>query len=167
VIPGPSSVIAALAGSGFEADRFVFEGFLPRRGKDRRERLLAMASDERATVVFASPKRLAEDLDDMLSLMGPERRVAVARELTKLHEEIWVGRLDEALSRWSGEVKGEVTVVVAPADEGPAESIGDAVAEALAMVEEGVSRSEAARRAAGAAGVSRRAVYQALIEDQS
>jgi 16S rRNA (cytidine1402-2'-O)-methyltransferase len=166
VIPGPSSVLTALALSGFPADRFVFEGFLPRRGKDRSARLAGLASEDRTAVVFASPRRLGDDLQAMLGVMGPGRRVAVTRELTKLHEEVWVGSLAEAVERWGGEVKGEVTIVVAPRVTPPGQDLDGAVSTARSLVEAGESVSEAARRVAEETGVSRRVIYQALVAGQ-
>ena len=166
VIPGPSSVLTALALSGFPADRFVFEGFLPRKGKDRSTRLAGLASEDRTAIVFASPRRLGDDLAAMLGVMGPGRRVAVTRELTKLHEEVWVGSLADAVERWRGEVKGEVTIVVAPRVTHPGKDLDGAVSTARALVEAGESVSEAARRVAEETGVSRRVIYEALVADQ-
>jgi 16S rRNA (cytidine1402-2'-O)-methyltransferase len=164
VVPGPSSVTAALALSGFPADRFVFEGFLPRKGAGRRERLAAIAMDDRTTVIFSTPKRLREDLQAMCDVMGKERRIVVTREMTKLHEEVWAGSIGEALSRWVGEIRGEVTLVVAPGTEA-APDLDDAVEMARALVASGLPLSEAAKTAAGATGVSRRDIYQTLIGD--
>jgi 16S rRNA (cytidine1402-2'-O)-methyltransferase len=163
MIPGPSAVTMALALSGLPADRFVFEGFLPRRAGPRQERLRAIATDDRTTVLFASPKRLADDLLAMREAMGGERVVAVTRELTKLHEEVWVGPLSGALARWQGEVRGEVTIVVSPGTAAEP-SLEDAVTIARDLVADGVSVSEASRRASVETGVSRRDVYQALVE---
>lgn len=165
VIPGPSAVTTAIALSGFGADRFAFEGFLPRKGEARRSRLREIAADTRPTVFFASPNRLADDLADVESHLGGDRRVAVARELTKIHEEVWVGPLSDALARWGGHVRGEVTVVV---EGGPPPLMTEdqAIALAIALIDEGTSLSEAARRASEESGVARRAIYQALLSDQ-
>lgn len=165
VVPGPSAVTAALAVSGMGGDRFVFEGFLPRKGAEREQRLRSICADSRPVVVFVSPHRASQDLSDLADSCGARRRVVVARELTKLHEEIWSGTLAAALERFGDEVKGELTVVIAPADPSPV-SEEAVIAEARRMVEEGVSVSEAARRASRSGGVSRRLVYEALIEDQ-
>jgi 16S rRNA (cytidine1402-2'-O)-methyltransferase len=165
VVPGPSAVTAAVALSGFGADRFSFEGFLPRKGVERTRRIESVAAEDRPVVIFASPRRLAADLTDLRQVLGPQRRVAVARELTKVHEEVWVGTLEEAVGCWSGEVRGEVTLVIEAA--GPVEaSLEEAVELARSLVEGGSTTSAAAREAAAATGVSRRQVYQALIEDQ-
>jgi 16S rRNA (cytidine1402-2'-O)-methyltransferase len=166
VIPGPSAVITALALAGFGADRFVFEGFLPRKGRERSERLAAIAVETRPVVLFISPHRLLEDLEAIEEAVGPDREVAVTRELTKLHEEVWVGKTGAALGEWSGrEVRGEFTVVIAPGQEDRV-SPDEAISEAHALVASGSTPSEAARRVAGSTGVSRKAIYQALIEDQ-
>jgi 16S rRNA (cytidine1402-2'-O)-methyltransferase len=166
VIPGPSAVTTAVALAGFGADRFVFEGFLPRKGKDRALRLASIAGEDRPVVLFISPHRLVADLEAIAALSGPMREVAITRELTKLHEEVWVGAISGAIEEWSTrDPRGEFTVVVAP---GPVEklSIEDAIAEARLLVVGGSSPSEAARRVADSTGVSRRSVYQALIETQ-
>lgn len=165
VIPGPSAVVTALALSGFGGDRFTFEGFLPRKGNERQQRLESIASDERPVVLFASPNRLAADLVDLHQACGGARQVAVTRELTKLHEESWVGSLDSALERWAGEVKGEVTIVLGPQDPEPP-SAPEAIEEARELVAEGVSVSEASRAVANRSGVSRREIYEALIREK-
>lgn len=165
VIPGASAVTTALALSGFGGDRFCFEGFLPRKGKERARRLEGIAVDERAVVLFASPRRVGADLQDLADAAGPERLVTVTRELTKVHEEAWTGSLAEAVERWSVESKGEFTLVLAPAAR--AESSPEAAIElARLLIEEGSSPSDAARRAASESGVSRRTIYQALLESQ-
>jgi 16S rRNA (cytidine1402-2'-O)-methyltransferase len=163
VVPGPSAVTSALTASGFSADRFVFEGFLPRGGGERRRRIAAIANDERTTVLFVSPHRIGADLADLAAALGDDRPVAVAREMTKLHEEVWVGPLSGAVERFGETVKGEVTVVIEghpPQAPNPEE----AVAVARSLVESGVSRSDASRRVAEETGVSRRQIYQALLD---
>lgn len=115
-VPGPSAALAALVVSGLATERWCFEGFLPRTGRQRRERLAAVASDtERASVIFESPYRVVRALADLAEACGPERPVAVCRELTKLHEETWRGTLGEALSHWQGRTpRGEFVLVVGP-----------------------------------------------------
>lgn len=164
VVPGPSAVTATLAVSGFDADRFVFEGFLPRKGADRRRVIGRLADEMRTSVILASPNRLATDLSDLAGVMAGERQVCVARELTKLHEEIWWGSLADAVEHWSGrEVRGEVTVAI----EGAAPSEAD-VAGAAVLVDElvaaGSSVSEAVRQVAADRGVSKNALYRAVLE---
>lgn len=165
VVPGPSAVTAAVALSGFGADRFAFEGFLPRKGSERAARIASVAAEARPVVLFASPNRLAEDLKDIAGEIDSSRRIAVLRELTKIHEEAWVGTIAEAMERWGEEVKGEVTLVL---DGAPLEevSLEDAVTDAKERIEGGSSLSDAARQAAELSGVSRREIYQRLISDQ-
>ena len=159
-VAGPSAVTAALAVSGLPADRFVFEGFLPRSGRGRTAVLEALAAERRTSVIFSSPRRIGGDLTDLAAKLGGRRRVAVVRELTKLHEEVWRGTLDEAASRWADGTKGEVTLVV----EGAADRVPDldaALEEVGQLVVDGVSRSEAVRRVAAAHAVPRRRVVRA------
>ncbi|MFV1961377.1 MAG: 16S rRNA (cytidine(1402)-2'-O)-methyltransferase [Acidimicrobiia bacterium] len=163
VIPGPSAVTTAITLSGFGGDRFSFEGFLPKKGKERSRRLSQLGFEDRPVVIFASPHRLADDLRDLLDAVGVDRRVAVTREMTKLHEEIWVGTLGEAVERWTGEVKGELTLVLEGGSLTPM-SAEAAIAEARSLIATGASPSEAARSVAQDSGVSRRVIYQALID---
>jgi 16S rRNA (cytidine1402-2'-O)-methyltransferase len=166
VIPGPSAVTTAIALAGFGGDRFTFEGFLPRKGRERTTRLASIGKEDRPVVLFVSPHRLLADLEAIRGVTGPEREVAITRELTKLHEEVWVGELGKAIDHWSGrDVKGELTVVIAPGA-GEMFSIDEAVSEARELVSGGSSPSEAARRVAEGTGVSRRSVYEVLIRDQ-
>ena len=165
VVPGPSAVTTALALSGFGGDRFVFEGFLPRKGRERTERLGELGRETRTVVLFASPNRLATDLVDLARSCGDAREVAVMRELTKLHEETWVGTLGAAVERWTEPVRGEVTLVLAPV-EPPPPSRADAIERARSLVASGVSVREAARAASDETGASRREVYEALLADQ-
>jgi 16S rRNA (cytidine1402-2'-O)-methyltransferase len=165
VLPGPSAVTTAIALSGFVGDRFVFEGFLPRKGGERERRIDSIAGDERAVVLFASPKRLGADLTDLRDACGSDREVAVLRELTKLHEECWVGTLAAAADQWSGEVRGEVTVVLGPRSPEPP-SVTEAIEAARRLVAEGRGVSEAARSIADRTGVSRREIYESLLRDQ-
>ncbi len=165
VIPGPSAVTTAITLSGFGGDRFSFEGFLPRKGKERSRRLRQLGFDDRPVVIFASPHRVAGDLRDLLDAVGADRRVAVTREMTKLHEEVWVGTLGEAVEQWSGETKGELTLVLEGSPMAPVTAEA-AIAEARSLVDAGTSPSDAARRVAQDSGVSRRVIYQKLLEGQ-
>ncbi len=163
-VPGPSAVTMALAVSGQPADRFMFEGFLPRKGKERTARIAAIAAESRTTVFFAAPDRLADDLVDLAAAHDGPRACVVARELTKLHEEVWRGSLDEAVEEWAGRdrVRGEVTVVLG-AQEASAPDLDTAIAAAHALIAAGVSPSEAVRRTAAETGVSRRSLYQRVV----
>ncbi len=162
VVPGPSAVTAALALAGYGADRFVFEGFLPRKGAERVVRLAAIARDPRVTVVFASPNRIAADLADLAADQA-DRPVTILRELTKLHEDSWSGPLAGAAEHFAGtEVKGEITVVLGPGSEERVDT-GEAVEMARRLVADGETISRAARTVAELTGASRRDVYNELI----
>ena len=166
IVPGPTAVVAAVALSGFGGDRFVFEGFLPRKGSARGARLERLVAEDRPVVLFASPSRLAEDLDDLAGALGGAREIALFREITKLHEETWTGTLTEAGEHWgSVSIKGEITMVIAPAA-ADTFTLSEAIDEAFTLLEGGSSPSEAARRTARSTGLSRRAIYQALLERQ-
>jgi len=160
-LPGPSAVTTALVLSGLPSDRFVFEGFLPRRDGQRRQRLRSLASEPRTIVFFESPRRLQSCLADMVEFFGPDRPVAVCRELTKTYEEVLRATVGELVERVEG-ILGEVTVVVAGAPEvvvAPA----DLVAEVAARVGEGMRRSEAVAAVAKEFGVSRRELYALVV----
>lgn len=163
VVPGPSAGVAALAVSGLPAGRFCFEGFLPRKGKARAERLEQIARERRTTVVYESPHRLRSCLEDLAGACGPSREGVVARELTKLHEEVVRGSLADLCEWASGPVKGEVVIVVAgAAEEHPATTDEELLAAAQALVAGGMSRRDAAAAAAAAHGASRRRVYNLM-----
>jgi 16S rRNA (cytidine1402-2'-O)-methyltransferase len=168
VIPGPSAVTAALAVSGLPSDRFVFEGFLPRKGNARAERLAAISVERRTVVLFAAPSRLARDLTDLEHALEPDRPVAVVRELTKLHEEIWRGHLVEAARRWSVDVqpRGEFTLVVAGAPEPGPPGLTDLLVAVESRVAAGASMSDAVREVASDSGVSRRELYDLVVKDR-
>jgi 16S rRNA (cytidine1402-2'-O)-methyltransferase len=163
-IPGASAALAALVASGLPAARFAFEGFLPRRGKERRERLAAICNDERATIVFDAPGRAAATLADLAAACGSERAASLSRELTKLHEETWRGSLGDLAQR-AAEIppRGEVTIVVAGAGERPpaepAISLDVGRQEVDRLVGEGMSRSSAAREVAQRTGLARRDLF--------
>ncbi|NLS45653.1 MAG: 16S rRNA (cytidine(1402)-2'-O)-methyltransferase [Firmicutes bacterium] len=112
-VPGPSAVASALSVSGFSADKFVFFGFLPRKGKRRNKILGALASETKVSVIYESPYRLLTTLSDLISTLGSDRKSVVTRELTKLHEEVIKGTLGEILEVFSQRtVKGEITIVI-------------------------------------------------------
>jgi len=164
-VPGPSSVVGALVVSGLPADRFCVEGFLPRKGPERRRRVAALMADERTSVVLEAPGRVAATLGE-LSAADPDRPVAVVRELTKLHEEVWRGSLGAAADEFAArQVRGEVVLVVggAPAP-GPA---GDEAVEAAVRAAIGDDPSagprQVAERVAAALGVPRRRAYEAAL----
>jgi 16S rRNA (cytidine1402-2'-O)-methyltransferase len=174
-IPGASAVLAAVAASGIAGPRWAFEGFLPRSGRERRERLTRIAADERGAVLFEAPGRLRATLGDLAAACGPDRPAAVCRELTKLHEQVVRGPLAELVAAVvSGAIpsRGEVVVVVGWMSDPRSAAVvaHDAAAsaatetEALAGVEAlvagGMGRSKAARRVAAATGIPRRRLYR-------
>ncbi len=164
VVPGPSAAIAALVVSGLPTDRFAFEGFLPRKSGDRITRLDELRGDPRTLVVFESPLRVKTLLRDVLVSFG-DRRVAVARELTKLHEEVRRGRVSEVLAELDDAgLKGEVVVVIAGAPEAEAIDIDTCVAEARELIAGGMRKRDAARAIAERHRVSANEVYRALLE---
>jgi 16S rRNA (cytidine1402-2'-O)-methyltransferase len=165
VVPGPTAAIAGLVASGLPAGRFVFEGFLPRSGSGRTERLEALAGERRTMVLYEAPHRLVRTLDDLATSLGGERRVALARELTKLHEETWRGTLAEAIDRAQEfEPRGEYVVVVDGAD-APAPAQDVELAAALDRLRaEGMSTRDAVAEVAATYGVSKRRVYALATE---
>ncbi len=116
VLPGATALIPALVASGFPTDRFVFEGFLPHK-KGRQKKLKSLVDEERTIVLYESPYRLMKLLEEIKQYFGPERKVSVARELTKIYEEVVRGTIDEVIEYFTGKkIKGEIVVVIAPPD---------------------------------------------------
>ncbi len=161
-VPGPSAVLTALALSGLASDRFCFEGFLPRKGGERRRRLARLAAEERTMIFFEAPHRLGDFLADAASELGGERPAAVCRELTKTYEEVRRGGLAELATWASGEVLGEITVVIAGAER-PEASVDDAVAAVLERVEAGERLKAAVSEVATASGLSKGVLYDAAL----
>lgn len=162
-VPGPSAALAALTISGLPTERFVFEGFLPRSGSDRSERLAALARESRTMVLFEAPHRIERTLDDLITSCGDERAVAVCRELTKLHEEVSRGSLAEVRSRL-GEPRGEYVIVLggAPTSVGAsADEIDHMLRHELAS---GASTRDAAATVAEMTGESRKVLYTRALE---
>ncbi|MDJ0923511.1 MAG: 16S rRNA (cytidine(1402)-2'-O)-methyltransferase [Acidimicrobiia bacterium] len=165
VVPGPSAVTAALAVSGLPAERFVFEGFLPRKGNDRSRRLAEFSAEPRTIVLFSTKQRIGRDLSDLAGALGGTRQVVVARELTKAFEEVWRGRLDEAAAYWgTREPKGEFTLVIGGAADPPID-LDQAILETQAAVAAGESMTDAVRRIAAELGVGRRDLYEAMLRE--
>ena len=175
VVPGPSAVLAALVVSGLPADRFCFEGFLPRKASARARKLAELAGERRTMVLFEAPHRVLATLDAMIGSFGAERPCAVARELTKVHEQVLRGTLAEVRQRLADQgQRGELTLVVggAPEDSGQAGPLAggaaaDLVAEVAGLVEAGASTRDAVSEVASASGHPRRALYQAVLEARS
>jgi len=167
VVPGPSASLAALVVSGLPAGRFVFEGFLPRKGSGRTERLAAVAAEPRTTVLYEAPHRLARTLSDLASACGGTRRVAVARELTKLHEEVWRGTL-EAAAAWAAERQppGEVAVVLAGAPAAAPPGDDDVRAALREELDAGATARDAAKAVAARLDVPRRRAYDLAVRER-
>jgi 16S rRNA (cytidine1402-2'-O)-methyltransferase len=164
VVPGPSAVLSALVVSGLPTDRFVFEGFLPRRAGERRMRLRGLANDRRTVVLFESPHRVGTLLRDILVELG-NRQVAIARELTKLHEEVIRGRTSEVLARLTDlELKGELVVVLEGSHRPEVLDQEELVEEARALVQAGMRKRDAASKVARKRGASANAIYESLLE---
>jgi len=165
VVPGPSSVLAALVVSGLPTDRFCVEGFLPRKGAERRERVIALMADRRTTVVLEAPGRVAATLADLAAVDG-ERPVAVVRELTKVHEEVWRGSLAQGVDLFTQQApRGEVVVVIGgapPAGPVSEEEIESAVRLALSLSTGGGPR-QIADALSAELGVARRRVYETVV----
>jgi 16S rRNA (cytidine1402-2'-O)-methyltransferase len=163
-IPGASAVLAALVASGLSSALWTFEGFLPRRGAERKARLQRICADERTTILFEAPRRAAATLADLAAACGADRRAALCRELTKLHEDVWRDRLGALAERAAGEQpRGEVTIVVSGNDAGdgaPTMSLAAARGEVDRLVGEGMSRSSAAREVAQRTGQPRRDLFK-------
>lgn len=160
-IPGPTAALTALAASGLPTGRFAFFGFLPRKGKGRREALEEMAAFPGTLILYESPRRIAETLRDLQEALG-DRPACVARELTKLHEEFARGTLSELADRFAGEVLGEITLIV----EGrrAEEKAADPDDLLRARLRAGASVKDAAREVAEALGLPRKEVYRRALE---
>ncbi len=167
VIPGPSAVAAALSISGFPADRYTFVGFLPRSGGARRRLLDQIAASEWTVVVFEAPQRTVKLLDDLASVLSGERHAAVARELTKVHEECRTGTLRELAGYYrDNPPRGEITVIVAGHEQAARSADPQAARErAHTLLAEGLSRKDAAGRLARELGMSRNQAYRLVTAD--
>ncbi|WP_445187881.1 16S rRNA (cytidine(1402)-2'-O)-methyltransferase [Pseudonocardia sp. Cha107L01] len=166
-LPGPSAVTTALVLSGLPCERFCFEGFAPRRPGERRRWLAALATEPRTAVFFESPRRLATTLADAVEVLGEDRPAAVCRELTKTYEQVLRGSLAE-LAKWAtdGEVRGEITVVVAGAE--PSVAPLDAlVARVRERVDGGERMKDAVSAVAAGSGVPKRELYAAAVSEES
>lgn len=164
-VPGPSAVLTALAVSGLPVDRFCFEGFLPRKGGERRSRLREVERERRTLVYFEAPHRLDDTLAAMAEIFGTDRRAAVCRELTKTYEEVKRGPLGD-LAAWAAEgVRGEITIVVEGApDTGPQDLDAEELVRRVRVREEaGERRKEAIAAVAADAGLPKREVFDAVV----
>ena len=169
VVPGPSAVVAALAVSGLPTGRFTFEGFLSTAKKSRREHLEEVRSERRTMVFYEAPHKLASTLEDMLAAWG-NRRIALVREISKIHEEVRRTTLEEAARYYRENTpKGEFVLVIegAPKEEAVDMTIEDAVAFARELMEQGHSAADAAKQAAQASSFKKGQIYRLLMEEKA
>ncbi|MDA2954679.1 MAG: 16S rRNA (cytidine(1402)-2'-O)-methyltransferase [Actinomycetota bacterium] len=164
-VPGASALTMALVISGLPTSRFVFEGFLPRSGIERTERLAMTTTESRTIVLYEAPHRLVKTLSDLTTACGAMRRVVLARELTKLHEEIWRGTLQDAnMYVANTEPRGEYVIIIEPAKP-PAPPTNEELLSAIrAEIAKGVSRKDSAARVSARFGVAKRTVYELALQ---
>lgn len=166
-VPGPSSVIAALMVSGLPCERFCMEGFLPRKGKDRLRRIELLAHEQRTSVILESPVRLVATLSELLVALG-DREVVIARELTKLYEEVWRGMLGTAVSHFGrAQVRGEIVIVLAGANPPVPKSDEFIEAAVRSRLSEGGGTRLIANDLATELGVSRHRIYELVLRLRS
>ena len=166
-IPGPSAVAAALSAAGLKGDRYLFLGFIPRKGSERARLLARAAAEEWSVVLFEAPPRLTDLLQDLATVAGGDRRALVARELTKLHEELRFGSLAQLADYYSEHPpRGELTLVIEGTGTPPAppDRTEDAMDQAALLLAEGMTRREVARRLSETHGLSRNDAYRLVME---
>ena len=167
-IPGVTAALTALTVSGLPTDRFVFEGFLPVKSKERTERLKSLQQETKTVIFYEAPHKLLATLTDLATILGKDRKIVLARELTKIHEEFWRGTIKEAIAFYNNhrQPKGEYTIVVA------GKSITEVLvlseielkAELEQLLQQGMTRSQASRHLAQLTSLSRRQIYQLALE---
>jgi 16S rRNA (cytidine1402-2'-O)-methyltransferase len=162
-VPGPAAFVMALVVSGFDTTRFVFEGFLPRSGRERTNRLAAIASEPRTTIMYEAPHRVERTAGDLAEACGGERRVAFARELTKMYESVWRGTLDDAVVHLGSTApRGEFVIVLEGAP--PRGDVSDdEIRSALHVALDGHSRKDAVAAVVGQLEVPKRRVYDLAL----
>lgn len=164
-IPGVSAVTTAISAAGLPSERFIFEGFLPAKGQERKNRIESLQTEVRTIILYESPHRLQQTLKDLAAALGIERQIVLARELTKLHEEFWRGTLQEAIARCKNrEPQGEYTLVVAGTPPTlPYLSQAEINAELLKIMQQGVSRSQASKQLAKVTAHARSELYKLAL----
>jgi 16S rRNA (cytidine1402-2'-O)-methyltransferase len=168
-IPGPSAAVTALAASGLPSDRFVFEGFIAQKATERRDRLNFLKHETRTLIFYEAPHRLLETLQDLASILGENRQIVLARELTKVHEEFWRGTIEDAIAHYATRTpKGEFTLVVAgtTSEENLVLSTQELKAELKQLIQQGMTRSQASRQLAQLTNIPRRQIYQLATEEE-
>jgi 16S rRNA (cytidine1402-2'-O)-methyltransferase len=164
-IPGASAVITALSAAGLPTDRFIFDGFLPAKSQQKKEYLESLQSESRTLVFYESPHRLRDTLADLGAILGSDRSLVIARELTKLYEEFWRGTIGDAMADYQErEPQGEYTLLVAGTSSSqPQLTETELKTELLQIMQEGISRSQASRQLAKDTSLSRRYLYQLAL----
>ena len=174
-IPGPSAIVAALAASGMPSEEFTFLGFLPARPAERRRRLQQLSSESRTLVLYEAPHRLRATLEDALEILG-NRRAAVARELTKIHEEFIHGHIDELIAALAKKPpRGEITLLIAPPEAPDSDRASPAAASAASLAErvaeiagaQSIDRKAALKIAAKERGMTKREAYKRLLSEEN
>lgn len=164
-VPGPAAFVMALVISGLPTERFAFDGFLPRGGQERGRSIADLVRERRTTVLYEAPHRLQRTLEDLYVALGGDRRIVVARELTKIHEEVWRGTTADAVTHFAGvEPKGEYVLVVEGAADEPAATAEDIDRLLLAELAAGVSVRDAATVVADLTGATKKTVYNRALE---
>ncbi|MGK7935927.1 MAG: 16S rRNA (cytidine(1402)-2'-O)-methyltransferase [Xenococcaceae cyanobacterium] len=167
-IPGVTAALTALTVSGLSTDRFIFEGFLPVRGKERKERLASLQHETKTLIFYEAPHRIITTLTDLGAILGTETRIVLARELTKIHEEFWRGTIESAIALYTNhrQAKGEYTLIVAgkSATETLVLSEAELKTELAQLLQQGMTRSQASRHLAQLTSLSRRQIYQLALE---
>ena len=164
VIPGPSAGITALVGSGISSRRYLFEGFLPRKGAGRSKRLLDISSSPHTIIIYESPRRISKTLKDLAQYLGESRRAAIARELTKIHEEYIRGTLGELVQALSAkELRGELVIIVEGASKQQEVTSEEILSALNDGKKKGMSTRDAVREVATVTGVSKRKVYELYL----
>ncbi|MCD8486907.1 MAG: 16S rRNA (cytidine(1402)-2'-O)-methyltransferase [Desertifilum sp.] len=164
-IPGANAAITAVCAAGLPTDRFIFEGFLPVKGKPRQERLAVLATETRTMILYESPHRLKQTLDDLAEGLGSDRAIVLGRELTKMHEEFWRGTVGEAIAHYSKvEPQGEFTLTIAGMSVAPLVLSEEALKTELEeLLKQGLSRSQASRQLAQLTHLPKRQLYQLAL----
>ncbi|MBD1846147.1 16S rRNA (cytidine(1402)-2'-O)-methyltransferase [Cyanobacteria bacterium FACHB-63] len=165
-IPGATAAMTALSASGLKCDRFVFEGFLPAKETERREHLERLITDDRTLIFYEAPHRVQKTLADIATVLGNDRSIVLARELTKLHEEFWRGTVKAAIDHYTQhEPKGEFTLIVSGAEPTEVPLTEEVLkAELLSLLKQGISRSQASRQLSQQTALPRRQLYQLALQ---
>ncbi len=164
-IPGPTACIVGITASGLPTERFVFEGFLPVKGQERQQSLEDLQRESRTIILYESPHRLRQTLQDLANSLGSDRQIVLARELTKMHEEFWRGSIESAIELYTNrEPQGEFTLVIAGLQTASPIFSEDAIkAELQTLIAQGISRSQASRQLAQQTSLPRRQIYQLAL----